>query len=190
VHEYVGPKVRLYHLDLYRLETERELLTLGAGGDGGRAGCAGAGGVGGEVFRVLWRGADGEIAIETCGVGMSGCLWCGFRLGLGYLLRPVVAVDGALFVAGGAVVFFAGAMAARSGGVVLGGHGYGAEEEASEGGVLVEDFAALGVDVEEVEGGWGSAGFRCEAGFDAAEKELEDGGFEGVEEEGEGGGSG
>ena len=29
VHEYVGPKVRLYHLDLYRLETERELLTLG-----------------------------------------------------------------------------------------------------------------------------------------------------------------
>lgn len=29
VHEYAGPKVRLYHLDLYRLETERELLTLG-----------------------------------------------------------------------------------------------------------------------------------------------------------------
>ena len=29
VHEYVGPKVRVYHLDLYRLETERELATLG-----------------------------------------------------------------------------------------------------------------------------------------------------------------
>ena len=29
VHEYVGKKVRLFHLDLYRLETERELLTLG-----------------------------------------------------------------------------------------------------------------------------------------------------------------
>ena len=29
VHEYVGPKVRLYHLDLYRLEMERELATLG-----------------------------------------------------------------------------------------------------------------------------------------------------------------
>jgi tRNA threonylcarbamoyladenosine biosynthesis protein TsaE len=29
VHEYAGPKVRLYHLDLYRLETERELATLG-----------------------------------------------------------------------------------------------------------------------------------------------------------------
>ena len=29
VHEYRGAKVRLFHLDLYRLETERELLTLG-----------------------------------------------------------------------------------------------------------------------------------------------------------------
>lgn len=29
VHEYQGTRVRLYHLDLYRLETERELATLG-----------------------------------------------------------------------------------------------------------------------------------------------------------------
>ena len=29
VHEYGGAKVRVFHLDLYRLETERELLTLG-----------------------------------------------------------------------------------------------------------------------------------------------------------------
>jgi tRNA threonylcarbamoyladenosine biosynthesis protein TsaE len=29
VHEYPGPKVRIYHLDLYRLETEKELATLG-----------------------------------------------------------------------------------------------------------------------------------------------------------------
>jgi tRNA threonylcarbamoyladenosine biosynthesis protein TsaE len=29
VHEYQGRSVKLYHLDLYRLETERELLTLG-----------------------------------------------------------------------------------------------------------------------------------------------------------------
>lgn len=29
VHEYQGAKVKLYHLDLYRLETERELATLG-----------------------------------------------------------------------------------------------------------------------------------------------------------------
>lgn len=29
VHEYRGRKLRLFHLDLYRLETERELATLG-----------------------------------------------------------------------------------------------------------------------------------------------------------------
>lgn len=29
VHEYAGPRVRLYHLDLYRLETEEELAVLG-----------------------------------------------------------------------------------------------------------------------------------------------------------------
>ena len=29
VHEYAGPKVRVYHLDLYRLDTEKELATLG-----------------------------------------------------------------------------------------------------------------------------------------------------------------
>ena len=29
IHEYRSPTIRLYHLDLYRLETERELLALG-----------------------------------------------------------------------------------------------------------------------------------------------------------------
>jgi tRNA threonylcarbamoyladenosine biosynthesis protein TsaE len=29
VHEYTGHRVRIFHLDLYRLETERELATLG-----------------------------------------------------------------------------------------------------------------------------------------------------------------
>jgi tRNA threonylcarbamoyladenosine biosynthesis protein TsaE len=29
VHEYQGTRVKVYHLDLYRLETERELATLG-----------------------------------------------------------------------------------------------------------------------------------------------------------------
>ena len=29
VHEYDGPRVKVYHLDLYRLETERQLATLG-----------------------------------------------------------------------------------------------------------------------------------------------------------------
>src|SRR5512142_104978 len=29
VHEYRGPRVRVYHIDLYRIDTERELDTLG-----------------------------------------------------------------------------------------------------------------------------------------------------------------
>ncbi|MGA9568380.1 MAG: tRNA (adenosine(37)-N6)-threonylcarbamoyltransferase complex ATPase subunit type 1 TsaE [Candidatus Korobacteraceae bacterium] len=29
VHEFHGPEVNLYHVDLYRIETERELATLG-----------------------------------------------------------------------------------------------------------------------------------------------------------------
>ena len=29
VHEYQGPRTQVFHLDLYRLETERELATLG-----------------------------------------------------------------------------------------------------------------------------------------------------------------
>ena len=29
IHEYRGPDVSLYHIDLYRIETERELATLG-----------------------------------------------------------------------------------------------------------------------------------------------------------------
>jgi len=29
IHEYRGPRVRLYHIDLYRLDTQRELETLG-----------------------------------------------------------------------------------------------------------------------------------------------------------------
>ncbi len=74
--------------------------------------------------------------------------------------------------------------------MVFGGHGDGAEKEAGEGGVTVEDVAALGVDVEEVEGGrfvFGEFGELC---FDAAEERFQDGSFEGVEEEGYGGGGG
>jgi tRNA threonylcarbamoyladenosine biosynthesis protein TsaE len=29
IHEYRGPRVTLYHIDLYRIDTERELETLG-----------------------------------------------------------------------------------------------------------------------------------------------------------------
>ena len=74
--------------------------------------------------------------------------------------------------------------------MVLGGHGDGAEEEAGEGGVAVEDVAALGVDVEEVEGWLLVFGEFGELGFDAAQQSFEDGGFEGVEEEGYAGGGG
>lgn len=76
------------------------------------------------------------------------------------------------------------------GSVVFGRHGYGAEEETGEGGVPVEDGAALGVDVEKVEGCGGRAWTLCEACFDTAEKQLEDGGFKGVKEEGQSGGAG
>jgi len=111
-----------------------------------------------------------------------------FDLDLGFIAAGE-AVDGALFVAGGAVLFLLGD-GSEVGGVVFGGHGYGAEEKAGKGRVAVEDGAALGVDVEEIEGWSGVAAARGELGFDAAEEKLEDGGFEGVKEEGEGGGSG
>src|ERR1700733_15508130 len=48
VHEYRGPKVRLFHLDLYRLETERELLTLGLDEMAEGPEALGLGGGGGE----------------------------------------------------------------------------------------------------------------------------------------------
>ena len=64
-----------------------------------------------------------------------------------------IAVDGALFVAGGAV-FFLGGDGCEIGDVVFRGHGDGAEEVALKGRVAVEGGAALGVDVEDVEGGW------------------------------------
>ena len=66
VHEYVGPKVRLYHLDLYRLETERELLTLGLEEMADEADAL----VlveWGEKFPSVVARADGEIAIEHAG---------------------------------------------------------------------------------------------------------------------------
>ena len=70
--------------------------------------------------------------------------------------------------------------------MVFGGHGDGAEEETGEGGVAIEDSAALGVDVEEVE----RVGVPGELSFDSAEEGFEDGCLEGVEEEDEGGGAG
>ncbi len=66
VHEYVGRKVRLYHLDLYRLETERELLTLGLEEIAEQPDAL----VlveWGEKFPSIVGRADGEIAIEHAG---------------------------------------------------------------------------------------------------------------------------
>jgi len=66
VQEYVGSKVRLYHLDLYRLETERELLTLGLD-EMADASDALVLVEWGEKFPSVVGRADGEIAIEHAG---------------------------------------------------------------------------------------------------------------------------
>lgn len=66
VHEYVGPKVKLYHLDLYRLETERELLTLGLE-EMAEESDALVLVEWGEKFASVVARADGEISIEHVG---------------------------------------------------------------------------------------------------------------------------
>jgi tRNA threonylcarbamoyladenosine biosynthesis protein TsaE len=66
VHEYQGRTLRLYHLDLYRLETERELLTLGLDEMAAEPDAL----VlveWGEKFPSIVARADGEIAIEHAG---------------------------------------------------------------------------------------------------------------------------
>lgn len=63
VHEYQGRTIRLYHLDIYRLETERELLTLGL-----EEMIAEPNALvlveWGEKFPSIVQRADGEILIE------------------------------------------------------------------------------------------------------------------------------
>jgi tRNA threonylcarbamoyladenosine biosynthesis protein TsaE len=66
VHEYVGKKVRLFHLDLYRLETERELLTLGLD-EMAELPDALVLVEWGEKFPSVMARADGEILIEHAG---------------------------------------------------------------------------------------------------------------------------
>ena len=66
VHEYKGSKVRLFHLDLYRLETERELLTLGLD-EMAEEPDALVLVEWGEKFPSVVERADGEIAIEHAG---------------------------------------------------------------------------------------------------------------------------
>jgi tRNA threonylcarbamoyladenosine biosynthesis protein TsaE len=63
VHEYAGPAVYLYHLDLYRIETEKELATLGIDEMASQPDAL----VlveWGEHFESIVSRADAEIAIE------------------------------------------------------------------------------------------------------------------------------
>ncbi len=66
IHEYRGPEVTLYHVDLYRIDTPRELDTLGAG----RTVCRRWQLVlleWGEKFARFERERDVEICIERRG---------------------------------------------------------------------------------------------------------------------------
>ncbi len=66
IHEYRGPEVSVYHIDLYRIETDRELATLGL-----EELIADERNVvlieWGEKFPRLMRERDMEIAIERTG---------------------------------------------------------------------------------------------------------------------------
>jgi tRNA threonylcarbamoyladenosine biosynthesis protein TsaE len=66
VHEYRGPAITIVHIDLYRIETERELLTLGI--DDLRAE---PGSIllveWGEKFQQITAQSDGEISITRTG---------------------------------------------------------------------------------------------------------------------------
>ena len=65
VHEYRGPKVNLYHIDLYRIDTQRQLETLGLDD------LVAENGVllieWGEKFARFVRDRDVEIALERVG---------------------------------------------------------------------------------------------------------------------------
>lgn len=64
VHEYRGPKVTLFHIDLYRINTERELMTLGIDDLRSEPGSI----VlveWGDKFSAIRDESDAEIAIET-----------------------------------------------------------------------------------------------------------------------------
>ena len=65
IHEYRGPRASLYHIDLYRVDTERELETLGLDD------LSGADSIllieWGEKFPRFVRERDLEIALERVG---------------------------------------------------------------------------------------------------------------------------
>jgi tRNA threonylcarbamoyladenosine biosynthesis protein TsaE len=77
VHEYEGKRGRVYHLDLYRLETERELLALGLGEMAEEPGAV----VlleWGEKFESVMERADAEVAIAHL-EGDERSLWVRWR---------------------------------------------------------------------------------------------------------------
>ncbi len=65
VHEYRGPDVSVYHIDLYRIDTERELETLGLDDLFGNRNLLLV--EWGEKFPRFVRERDVEIAIERTG---------------------------------------------------------------------------------------------------------------------------
>jgi tRNA threonylcarbamoyladenosine biosynthesis protein TsaE len=65
VHEYRGPRANLYHIDLYRIDTQRELETLGL--DDLRAEDSVLLIEWGEKFPRLQRERDVEIVLERVG---------------------------------------------------------------------------------------------------------------------------
>jgi tRNA threonylcarbamoyladenosine biosynthesis protein TsaE len=65
VHEYRGPRANLYHIDLYRVDTQRELETLGL--DDLRAENSVLLIEWGEKFPRLGRERDVEISLESEG---------------------------------------------------------------------------------------------------------------------------
>lgn len=66
VHEYRGPKVTIFHIDLYRIDTERELMTLGVDDLRSEPGAILLV-EWGEKFAGIQSQSDGEIMIEILG---------------------------------------------------------------------------------------------------------------------------
>ena len=66
VHEYRGPDVTLFHIDLYRIDTNRELMTLGIDDLRSEPGAILLV-EWGEKFGEIQTQSDGEVAIEVLG---------------------------------------------------------------------------------------------------------------------------
>ena len=66
VHEYRGPNATIFHIDLYRIDTERELMTLGMDDLRSEPGAILLV-EWGEKFSQIQNDCNGEIAIEILG---------------------------------------------------------------------------------------------------------------------------